>query len=69
MSIHQLFRQLASSLVDSIPLIANSRCFTPSRYLRSVRGISTAGFQQLEASKGDRERVVILGSGWAGEKA
>lgn len=66
MSIHQLFRQLASSLVDSIPLIANSRCFTPSRYLRSVRGISTAGFQQLEASKGDRERVVILGSGWAG---
>ncbi|TAQ87662.1 hypothetical protein B7494_g4002, partial [Chlorociboria aeruginascens] len=34
-----------------------------SGILGSKRGISTA---ELDAEKGDRERVVILGSGWAG---
>lgn len=28
---------------------------------------ATVGLDALDASKGDRERVVILGSGWAGE--
>ena len=28
---------------------------------------ATVGLDALDASRGDRERVVILGSGWAGE--
>lgn len=35
----------------------------PPKLLLLRRGIST---RELDASKGDRERVVILGSGWAG---
>jgi len=31
-----------------------------------VRTFATADLSTLNASKGDRERVVILGSGWAG---
>ncbi|KAL2060585.1 hypothetical protein VTL71DRAFT_9226 [Oculimacula yallundae] len=42
-----------------------SRCFRGSPVLKGLlrRGVST---QELDASKGDRERVVILGSGWSG---
>ena len=28
---------------------------------------ATIGLDALNANKGDRERIVILGSGWAGE--
>ncbi|KAG4431204.1 hypothetical protein IFR05_013311 [Cadophora sp. M221] len=43
----------------------NTRIFRGSPVLKGLlrRGVST---QDLDASKGDRERVVILGSGWSG---
>lgn len=28
---------------------------------------ATVGLDALDASKGDRERIIILGSGWAGK--
>lgn len=31
-----------------------------------ARHFSTADLSALDATKGDRERVVVLGSGWAG---
>lgn len=37
-------------------------------YSHSTRRLTTTTFQELEARKGDRERVVILGSGWAGQQ-
>ncbi len=37
--------------------------------LQQTRGLATADLSDLDASKCDRERVVILGSGWAGQSA
>ena len=34
---------------------------------RRAHTISNADLTHLDADKGDRERVVILGSGWAGQ--
>lgn len=66
MSINQQFRKLFPSLVDSFARNATLRCSAAPLSFGSDRKISTAGIQQLDASKGNRERVVILGSGWAG---
>lgn len=37
------------------------------RLPKLVRTFATADLSALDASKGDRERIVILGSGWAGQ--
>lgn len=44
------------------------RCATALAYSQSTRRFTSTTFQELEARKGDRERVVILGSGWAGQQ-
>ena len=38
------------------------------RLPKLIRTFATADLSALDASKGDRERVVILGSGWAGQQ-
>ncbi|RDW82583.1 hypothetical protein BP6252_03695 [Coleophoma cylindrospora] len=45
------------------PRLVVATSLTPLRRVLSSRGIST---QELDATKGARERVVILGSGWSG---
>ncbi len=51
-------------LMDSISY--NSRAST-RWFSQSCRMRASVGLDALDASKGDRERIVILGSGWAGE--
>ncbi|KAM0798657.1 pyridine nucleotide-disulfide oxidoreductase-domain-containing protein [Usnea florida] len=41
--------------------LASTRCFSQSLRMRA-----TVGLNALDAEKGDRERIIILGSGWAG---
>lgn len=66
-SIRQL-RKLPAPLLDSLAyrsralIPASTRPFTTSSCRRA-----TVGLDALDASKGDRERIVILGSGWAGQ--
>lgn len=57
-------QRLPTPLIDSIlhRSGASTRWFS-----QSCRMKATVGLDALDASKGDRERVVILGSGWAGE--
>lgn len=57
-------RRLPTPLFDSISYRsrASTRCFAQSCRMRA-----TVGLDALDASKGDRERIVILGSGWAGK--
>lgn len=58
------FRRLPTSLLDSISYRSRmpTRVFSQSCLMRA-----TVGLDALDASKGDRERIVILGSGWAGK--
>ena len=51
-------------LIDSISY--NSRA-SIRWFSQSCRMRASVGLDALDASKGDRERIVILGSGWAGE--
>lgn len=46
----------------------DGKCAAALSGSQSARRLTTAAFQELEARKGDRERVVILGSGWAGQQ-
>lgn len=57
-------RKFPESLVETI-----SRCPQRPRalLLQQIRKLTTADLTDLDARKGDRERVVILGSGWAGQ--
>ena len=57
-------RPLPTALLDSISYrsCVSTRWFSQSRAKKA-----TVGLDALDASKGDRERIVILGSGWAGE--
>lgn len=57
-------RRLPTPLIDSISY--RSRASTRA-FAHSCRMRATVGLDALDASKGDRERIVILGSGWAGE--
>ena len=57
-------QRLPASSIDSISYRprALTRCFSQSSPNRA-----TVSLDALDASKGDRERIVILGSGWAGK--
>lgn len=59
-------RRLPTPLIDSITYRSRpaTHCFS-----QSCRNRGTVGLDALDASKGDRERIVILGSGWAGKLA
>ncbi len=54
-------RRLPTPLIDSISY-RSTRSFAQSCRMRA-----TVGLDALDASKADRERVIILGSGWAGK--
>ena len=60
-------RRLPLPLVDSI--LCRSRAMIPSHsrlFSVTCQRRATVSLEALDASKGNRERIVILGSGWAG---
>ena len=60
-------RRLPVPLIDSI--LHRMRSMIPSRsrlFSASCHRRATVSLEVLDASKGNRERIVILGSGWAG---
>ena len=61
-SLHPI-RRLPTGLIDSMSYrsLASTRCFSQSFRMRA-----TVGLDALDEKKGDRERIIILGSGWAG---
>lgn len=61
-------RRLPVPLYDSI--LCQLRAIVPSRsrsFSATSQRRATVSLEALDASKGDRERIVILGSGWAGK--
>ena len=59
----RLGRRLPTGLIDSM----SYRSLASTRYFsQSFRMKATVGLDALDAEKGDRERIIILGSGWAG---
>ena len=69
--IYALLRMALTFRVQKLPnsIIKNSsRSPQPLRALplQQIRRLATADVTDLDARKCDRERVVILGSGWAG---
>ena len=67
MALFQSFRGLPMPLIEV--LNRRSKVLGSDAWLSfgKSRNFSTADLSALDARKGDRERVVILGSGWAGE--
>lgn len=60
-------RRLPIPLIDSI--LYRSRAMIPSHsrlFSATCQRRATVSLEALDASKGNRERIVILGSGWAG---
>lgn len=60
--------QIPFALIKRLVKASDYRFATTLAYSQSTRSFTTTTFQELEARKGDRELVVILGSGWAGEQ-
>lgn len=60
--------QIPFALIKGLVGALDCRCATAQAYSKSIRSFTSTTFQELEARKGDRERVVILGSGWAGQQ-
>lgn len=60
--------QIPFALIKRLVKALDYRCATALAYFQSTRSFTTTTFQELEARKVDRERVVILGSGWAGQQ-
>lgn len=61
-------RRLPAPLLDSMACRSRALTLPATRLLTtSTCRKATVGLNALDASKGDRERIVILGSGWAGQ--
>ena len=60
------FQRLPSPLMETV--VRTSYSAGPLAHLaaRRIRNFATADLSALDASKGNRERIIILGSGWAG---
>ena len=56
-------RRLPTHVIES--MLPRSRAST-CRFSQSCRLRASVGLDALDASKGDRERIIVLGSGWAG---
>ena len=61
------FRGLPMPLVEVLSRRSKVLGSETWRMFGKARNFSTADLSALDARKGDRERVVILGSGWAGK--
>ena len=61
-------RRLPTSLISTpiIDDISNRSCASTRRFSQTRLMRATVDLDALNASKGNRERIVILGSGWAG---
>ena len=62
----QRFQRLPAPLLETITRASPWTGPLGSSTARQQRTFVTADLSALDASKGDRERVIILGSGWAG---
>ena len=64
-------KRLPAPLMDALAHTLRSRACAHSsiglrQFSQSPRALATVGLDALDRAKGDRERIVILGSGWAG---
>ena len=60
------FQRLPSPLLDTLVRISYSAGPLAHSAAQRTRSFATADLSALDASKGNRERIIILGSGWAG---
>lgn len=63
-----LTKRLFVALDGSCVAALDGSCVAALSCSHRARRLMSAAFQELEVRKGDRERVVILGSGWAGQQ-
>ena len=62
----QRFQRLPSPLLEALVRASYSAGPLAHSAAHRMRSFATADLSALDASKGNRERIIILGSGWAG---
>ena len=60
-------RRLPPPLIDTLSSLLSKQRSVNRLFSTTRSKCATLGLDALNAYKGDRERVVILGSGWAGQ--
>ena len=60
--------RISFTLTKRLFVALDGSCAAALSCSHRARRLTSAAFQELEVRKGDRERVVILGSGWAGQQ-
>ena len=60
-------RRLQSLPIPLIQMISDKSHASTRWFSQSGRMRATVGLDEIDARKGDRERIIILGSGWAGK--
>lgn len=62
----QRFQRLPGPLLETLVRTPYNAGSLARLAAQRTRSFATADLSALDASKGNRERIIILGSGWAG---